>query len=178
MTMDSAKLESYRLQLQASERELLFAGLLFLCLWAGILFSVWLWKLRPLFRNPAKSKRQKKERTKQRKGWYLALSLVTLLWMIGEICIGAQVYRIERDLKEDAYVVYEGPATLEEGKFRMIRYPKIRFSQSGTDLTLHTKEYYPRSLLQIQAPIYEAEQIYLVYSKHSQTVLEFRFPTT
>ncbi len=113
----------------------------------------------------------KKDKTKKFPYFQLIASLAIFIFL--GISLGSQIISFTKDINEEAYILYEGPAVVREERHVTFGglptgYTEyiISFEQDGEQLELSTRKNYGFDN--------NVEKIYIVYSKHSNYILEIK----
>ena len=113
------------------------------------------------------------KKDKSKKFPYIQLISVIAIFIFLGISLGSQMASFAKDIKEEAYVLYEGPATVREERQVIFGglptgYTEyiISFEQDGKQIELSTRKNCGFE--------YNIEKIYIVYSKHSNYILEIK----
>ena len=113
----------------------------------------------------------KHERTNKMLFFTLLGSIILFAFLA--FCLGSQIYSYRKDIAEEAYMQYEGPATVKiERQIIFGRLPTgyneyiISFEQDGKLNKL--------SMRKNCGLIGDIDNIYIVYSKHSNYILEIK----
>ena len=114
-------------------------------------------------------------RTAKGKTWpCIELLTVIALFVLISFSLGTQIVSRQKDISEQAYIQYEGPATIAIESWRSYdgiptRHDDyiISFNQDGVETELICEK----------APPFtgEVENVYLVYSKHAKFIIEIEF---
>ena len=113
------------------------------------------------------------KKDKSKKLPYVQLVVTVVMFAFLGISLGSQISSFAKDIDQEAYVLYEGPATVrEEHQVVFGDLPTgyteyiISFEQDGEQIELSMRKDYE---------LYEnIEKIYIVYSKHSNYILELK----
>lgn len=111
---------------------------------------------------------------KTKKFPYFQLIAMIVIFIFLGISLGSQIMSFTKDINEEAYILYEGPAAVREKRQVILggRLPTayteyiISFEQDGEQLELSTRKNYGFDN--------NVEKIYIVYSKHSNYILEIK----
>lgn len=113
----------------------------------------------------------KKDKTKKFPYFQLIAMLVIFIFL--GISLGSQIMSFAKDINEEAYILYEGTAAVREKQQVILGglptgYTEyiISFEQDGEQLELSTRKNYGFDN--------NVEKIYIVYSKHSNYILEIK----
>ena len=109
---------------------------------------------------------------KKKKFPYIQLVGVVLVSIFLMVSFGSSIVSYSTDLHEEAYIEYEGPATISKRRKVVLgNIPTwyneyvVSFDNNGEQVELSTREDYEKEG--------KIEQLYIVYAKNSGVILEF-----
>ena len=113
----------------------------------------------------------KKDRTKKLPYVQLISAIVILLFL--GVSLGSQIVSFSKDINEEAYVLYEGPATVREERQLILGALTTGYTEYIISFE-HNGELIELSMRKDHGFSGDIEKIYVVYSKHSNYILEIK----
>ena len=113
----------------------------------------------------------KKDRTKKLPYVQLISAIVILIFL--GVSLGSQIVSFSKDINEEAYVLYEGPATVREE--RQLIFGALTTGYTEYIISFeHNGELIELSMRKDHGFSGDIEKIHVVYSKHSNYILEIK----
>ncbi len=92
----------------SSELRMTYITLFVIILGSLLLAGLFLWWYKSFVNKKEKNKKQIKKRTKELRRWYICVVFVSALMIWGIIDQAVNIYQINYDIENEAYISYEG----------------------------------------------------------------------